>query len=121
MCAALLLTTLACSAIVAAADGAAPQQITVRINGGQVTEPQARVLVVSQHTMLEIHWHSDASGELHVHGYDITVRLQKNTAVTSRFLAKASGRFPVTSHGVGDDSGHSHAYGALLYIEVHPD
>lgn len=121
MCAALLLTTIACSAIVAAADGVALQQVAVHIDGGHVTEPQTRVLVVPQHTMLEIHWRSDARGELHVHGYNINVHLQKNTAVTSRFLAKASGRFPVTSHGFGDDTGRSHAHGALLYIEVHPD
>jgi hypothetical protein len=120
MCVALLLTTIACSPIVTA-DGVALQQVDVRIDGGHVTDPQTRVLIVPQHAMLEIHWRSDARGELHVHGYDINVHLQQNTAVTSRFLAKASGRFPVTSHGFGEDTGHGHSHGALLYIEVHPD
>ena len=107
--------------LVVAADALAPQQVDIHIRARQVIEPKTRRVVVAKNTLLEIHWHSDESGALHVHGYDIDVRLQANKTVTSRFLAKASGRYPVTSHGFADQTGHAHGHGALLYIEVHPD
>ena len=117
----LFIGIVAWSGLVVAESAVAPQHIDVHIRARQVIEPQTRRIVVAKNTILEIHWHSDESGALHVHGYDIDVRLQANKTVTSRFLAKASGRYPVTSHGFADQTGHAHEHGALLYIEVHPD
>jgi hypothetical protein len=95
-----------------AADGAAPQ-FDVRL------EPPSRRLVVSRGAQVAIRWHTDEAGELHVHGYDVAVPLDPRAPVVTRFEARATGRFPVTSHGFAGEAAHGH--GALLWIEVHPD
>jgi hypothetical protein len=105
----------------AAAGGAddAPPHFDVRLEKRQVVDPPSRRLVVSRGAQIAIRWHADEAGELHVHGYDVVVRLDPSSPVLTRFEARATGRFPVTSHGFGSDAGHGH--GALLWIEVHPD
>jgi hypothetical protein len=75
----------------------------------------ADVIRLTQGDTVTFEWQSDTAMDLHLHGYDLEVRLQPGKPVTTPFQAHASGRFPLTSHGAG----HGHA--ALLYIEVHPD
>ena len=118
---ALLLATTSWSSAVGATGVVASQQTQVRIRDRQVIEPATQRLVVTKNTLLNIHWHSDEAGTLHVHGYDINVRLQANATVSMQFLAKATGRFAVTSHGFAGETDHSHGHRAMLYIEVHPD
>lgn len=95
--------------------------VSVRIEQRQVVEPADRRLVVPHGSSVRIRWQSDEVGELHVHGYDLRVRLRPDAVVNTRFVARATGRFPVTSHGFGHAAGQVHGHGALFYIEVHPD
>jgi hypothetical protein len=68
---------------------------------------------------VELVWNSDEAGELHLHGYDISFKVSPDAPAIVAFEARATGRFPVTSHGFGGEVGHGHD--ALLYIEVYPD
>ncbi|MEE2761102.1 MAG: hypothetical protein VYE18_06625 [Pseudomonadota bacterium] len=78
----------------------------------------ATTIRVNQGDEVKLIWKTDEKVELHMHGYDIKTSLIPDKPAEMRFIAKATGRFPVTSHGFGDSHGHGHA--ALIYIEVHP-
>lgn len=74
---------------------------------------------ITQGESVELVWHSDETAELHFHGYDISFEVSPAAATVLRFEARATGRFPITSHGFGGEKSHGHQ--ALLYIEVYPD
>ena len=112
---ALLLTAVAVETI---AD--APQHVEVRIVARKVVQPADALLVLTHGDTVQIHCTSDEAVALHVHGYDLLVNLQAATTASTPFTARATGRFPVTSHGFAgqkSDAGHGRA---LLYIEVQP-
>ena len=93
------------------------KQFEVRIANRAVAEG-GPALRASQGDQVVITWYSDEAGELHLHGYDITIELSPEAPVQTSFEAFAAGRFPFTSHGFGQaPSGHE----ALLYLEVYPD
>jgi hypothetical protein len=102
-----------------AADAA--QQVEVRISARKVVEPADGRVVLDEGDVVTIRWHSDESVHLHVHGYDLVAHVEPDRALAMPFEARATGRFPVTSHGFGGemDAGGHHGR-ALLYIEVHP-
>ena len=75
---------------------------------------------VTEGDRVVIVWHSDEIGELHLHGYDISIALNPDEATETVIDAQVAGRFPLTSHGFGGES-HSHGKGALLYFEVYPE
>lgn len=77
-------------------------------------------VVVRQGESVRLTWHSDEAVQLHLHGYDIELNLQPGQPGVMDFTARATGRFPVTSHGFGASHGGGHHQG-LLYFEVHPD
>ena len=80
---------------------------------------EPNVIRVTQDTQVTLSWSSDETGSLHLHGYDIEFDVDPTQVETVTFLANATGRFPITSHGFGDEGGHGHK--ALLYIEIYPD
>jgi hypothetical protein len=80
---------------------------------------ESNVLRVTQGETIELVWTSDEAGSLHLHGYDIEFEVGPDGPETISFIANATGRFPVTSHGFGSDSSHGHQ--AILYFEVYPD
>lgn len=108
--------------IQAKAEGQDVSRFELRINDRKV-QMEKNTIRLTQGESVELVWSSDEAGELHLHGYDISFRVSPEAPVTIRFVAHATGRFPVTSHGFeghnGDDQRHGHA--ALLYIEVYPD
>jgi hypothetical protein len=77
-----------------------------------------KTIRVTQGESLELVWQSDETAELHLHGYDISFEVSPEAPAIVTFEARATGRFPVTSHGFGGNKGHGHE--ALLYIEVYP-
>lgn len=79
----------------------------------------SNVIRVTQGDDVELVWTSDEVVELHLHGYDIELELTANAPGTMSFNARATGRFPVTSHGFGGE--HDHGHQTLLYLEVYPD
>ena len=48
---------------------------------------------------------SDRADELHVHGYDLQLKLEPNQAQTVKFVAKRTGRFNIELHKSGAELG----------------
>jgi hypothetical protein len=80
---------------------------------------EEKTLRVKQGASVELVWDSDEDVDLHLHGYDIEFHVDAGVPFSQSFLARATGRFPITSHGFADEAGHGHA--AIAYLEVHPD
>ena len=97
---------------------AADKQFMLQLQNRKVVSSKSTIRV-SKGDRITLVWRSDEKGEIHLHGYDITLTLTPNTPTILHFDATVSGRFPITSHGFGDD--HGHAHNTLLYIEVYPD
>lgn len=91
-------------------------RIEIRIENRKLVGDQ--VIRLTQGQRVEIVWITDEAVELHMHGYDIRVEISPDGPATMTFTAHATGRFPVTSHGFGDEHGHGHV--TLAYIEIHP-
>lgn len=105
--------------------GAGAAQIEVRrarveVRERQVVEPADRRLMVQQGDRVVIEWHADERGEVHLHGYDVTVALDPDRPANMSIEARATGRFPISAHGFGAETGHGHGRRALMYLEVHP-
>ena len=79
-----------------------------------------RTIRVTQGDRVQLNWQTDEKVELHLHGIDQKTEVLPGSGGTMRFTAKATGRFPVTSHGFGNEAGHHHGPGALMYVEVYP-
>lgn len=48
---------------------------------------------------------SDRADEVHVHGYDLKLKLEPNKAATLQFAAKRTGRFAIELHKSGAELG----------------
>ena len=97
---------------------AAPDvKIEVRIVNRTVIGDE--VIRVTQGQIIEMVWTTDEHTQVHIHGYEIHIPTTPDTPATVTFEAHATGRFPVTSHGFGDEIGKMHQM--LLYFEVYPD
>lgn len=81
-------------------------------------QAEENTLRITQGDSVELVWLSDEAAELHLHGYDISFEVSPAAPSVVSFEARATGRFPVTSHGFGGEQSHGHK--ALLYIEVYP-
>jgi FtsP/CotA-like multicopper oxidase with cupredoxin domain len=96
--------------------------IDVEIHDRKVTGE--RVIRVKQGDTVRLKWSTDETVELHLHGYDIETEATPDKPAVMSFTARATGRFPVTSHGFGEHhesrEHHRHGAEALLYIEVYP-
>lgn len=79
-------------------------------------------IVVKQGQQVKIIWHTDEAVDIHLHGYDIEIRVTANESAEMNFKARATGRYPITNHGFGEESGQGDKphHGALLYLEVYP-
>lgn len=91
-----------------------------------------RTLRVKKDDTVRLQWLSDEAVEVHVHGYNIKTEIEPGKPTDVTFNARATGRYPVTSHGFGTAEErkkrkHSHGHGlpgseaALIYIEVLPN
>lgn len=61
---------------------------------------------VNQGDTINLNIESDVDGNIHVHGYDLTVEVTADTPGALEFLANATGRFSITYHVEGTDSEH---------------
>ena len=109
----------------AIAQETAPRVIDVRIEKRAVVAPEEAIRI-TQGDVIELRWSSDEAVELHLHGYDVELRVGPHEPAAMAIEAFAAGRFPITSHGWGGggdsgggDSGGGHD--ALTYLEVYPD
>jgi heme/copper-type cytochrome/quinol oxidase subunit 2 len=100
----------------APAFGQSAKSFDVTIAKRHVTS--AKTIWVHQGDAVRLMVSTDETVELHLHGIDITKKMQPGKVGEISFDAKITGRFPVTSHGFG--GGHGHGHSALMYIEIHP-
>ena len=71
---------------------------------------------------IRLHWMTDETVVLHLHGYDIEISVSPGTATEMIFEASATGRFPISSHGFGTrHSPHHDDEYTLTYLEIYPD
>ena len=70
---------------------------------------------------IELRWTTDEVTTIHLHGYDLALALEPGVEKRMRFTATATGRFPISAHGFGGETGKPTAREvALLYLEVLP-
>ena len=100
----------------AAAQAGAKTVIDIRIENRRVVAPTGAVRV-SHNDEVVLRWTVDEEVEIHLHGYDVLIRLRPGAPSSMALTARATGRFPITSHGWGAE-GHGHD--ALTYLEVYP-
>ena len=91
-----------------------PKILTLSLVNGVVRDVGDTVKV-KQGDELELRWLSDKPMDLHLHGYDIEVKVSARAPGVMAFKASLPGRFPVEAHG--QNSGPHHP---VLYLEVYP-
>lgn len=107
------LAALATIAWPAAAAAAAAPAFTVELRGGRVDGDET--LKVHQGDQVQVRFSSDRPMVLHLHGYDLDVKVVPPAPALLTFKAGVAGRFPMHEHREG--GGH---HRAVLFIEVHP-
>lgn len=100
----------------AAAYAEGGKAIHFKINAGILSEGPA-VVRVSEGETVSLIWSADQQVEVHLHGYNMLIRVGPGGPAEMKVQAKATGRFPVSLH---DAKGHGHANKPLTYLEVHP-
>ena len=87
-----------------------PRAFELVVRGGKLAAGPD-VLKVAQGDEVELRVTADRADELHLHGYDLTLKLQPGVPAELRFTATRTGRFEYELH---------HAHGDLGALEVHP-
>ena len=95
------------------AAAAEPRIFDLQLRNGALTE-ERKSIRVSDGDQVEIRWSSDRPVELHLHGYDIKLKVVPDALAAMSFEAFATGRFPISIHGAGDH------HKPVLYLEVYP-
>lgn len=113
----LLAALLAAPAVVGLAQGS-EVAFDLRIEGGRVV-PGQRLVRIRQGDSVRLRWTSDRAMVLHLHGYDIEVKVGPGAVAEMAFHARAAGRFTVEEHKPDARGGHSHGE-PLVRIEVRP-
>jgi hypothetical protein len=99
--------------IAGAATAASSPSFSVELKGGRVKGDET--LKVHQGDQVQVRLSSDQPMVLHLHGYDIDVKVAPPTPALLTFKADVAGRFPVHEHREGAGN-----HRAVLFIEVHP-
>jgi hypothetical protein len=97
----------------------AEQVFDLRIEGGKLVQGE-RVVRVKQNDALRLRWTSATRVDLHLHGYDIELKVEPGAVAEMAFKAHATGRFAVEVHGARAPGGGHHHGSPLVHIEVHP-
>lgn len=88
------------------------RELDLTLRGGALPAEQ-QLIRVGQGDEVILRWTTDEAVGVHLHGYDIEKALEPGTASTMWFVARATGRFPITRHHGPDEV-------TLAYLEVHP-
>jgi hypothetical protein len=107
-------------AFIVCAAGARAADLTfdLRIERGQVPA-NMRLIRVKQGDSVTLRWTADRTTILHLHGYDIELKVEPGAVADMPFTARATGRFPVSVHKPQAAGGHTHDP-PLIHVEVHP-
>lgn len=102
-----------------AAAQAAEVAFDIKIDKGQVAQSQ-RLIRVRQGDAVKLRWTTDRPIMLHLHGYDIEVKVEPGSVTEMAFTARATGRYPIEEHKPNAKGGHSHGEAPLVRFEVYP-
>ena len=91
---------------------AARREFDVDIRAGALPADK-QLIRAGQGDEIVLRWSTDEPITIHLHGYDIEKDLKPGAVTTMWFVATATGRFPITRHGHGEET-------PLAYFEVHP-
>ena len=119
-----MVATFALGLLIAVAPGtrarAAELTFDLHIERGQLPEDM-RTIRVKQGDVVKLRCTVDRRTTLHLHGYDIELRIEPGVVGELTFTARATGRFPLHVHGAAERSGsHAHEEPPLATIEVYP-
>ena len=89
------------------------QYLSVDISGGRVKGGDT--LRVRQGDQVQVRFLSDKPIVLHLHGYDLNVKVVPPEPTFLNFKAEVAGRFPMHEHRTGAGN-----HRAVLFIEVYP-
>ena len=99
---------------------AAEVTFDLHIERGRLPE-NMRVIRVKQGDVVRLRCTADRRTTVHLHGYDIELRIEPGVTRELTFTARATGRFPLHVHGPAERSGsHAHEEPPLATIEVYP-
>jgi len=125
-CAGMTLRLMRCLIVVVAASlssvaSAQPAEVAfdIKIEKGRVAQSM-RLIRVKQGDAVRLRWSADRPIVLHLHGYDIEIKVEPGKTSDMAFTARATGRFPVEEHKPKAHGGHSHGEAALVRVEVYP-
>jgi hypothetical protein len=93
------------------AQGQSLQRFDLRIENGRLAG-DLKTIRVQRDDAVEINWSADRRTVLHLHGYDIETIVDAGKPQTMSFTARATGRFPIETHG----GRHT----VVIHLEVHP-
>ena len=89
------------------------------VNGGLPTNQ--RVMAVTKGDLVRLRVISDAPGNLHLHGYQVEMKLAPNKPEEIAFKAYATGRYPFEWHGAMDKAKAARHRGPEFgVLEVYP-
>ncbi len=88
------------------------REFELSVRGGALAAEQ-RLIRVRQGDDVILHWSTDEPVTIHLHGYEIERDLRPGTPTTVWFVARATGRFPITRRRRGEEH-------ALGHLEVYP-
>jgi hypothetical protein len=108
-----LIALLALATIAGASAAVSSQFFSVELKGGRVKGDET--LKVHQGDQVQLRLSSDQPMVLHLHGYDINVKVAPPTPALLTFKADVAGRFPMHEHREGAGN-----HRAVLFIEVYP-
>jgi hypothetical protein len=91
----------------------------LKIEKGRVAQSM-RLIRVKQGDAVRLRWSADRPIALHLHGYDIEIKVEPGKTADMAFTARATGRFPIEEHKPDARGGHSHGEAPLARIEVYP-
>jgi hypothetical protein len=86
-------------------------RISLRVAGGKLVEGP-RAIRLKRNATVVLTVRADTTDELHVHGYNLQLKLSPNQPGTLSFVAKRTGRFTYELHEAGTELGA---------FEVYPD
>ena len=95
------------------------REIPIVIQEGKVTNHIGNIMVKKEENIRLI-FSSDESVTVHLHGYDIEKQIKGDDPAVMEFLAKATGRFVITSHPSHDMHTDSSVHGTLVSLEIRP-
>jgi FtsP/CotA-like multicopper oxidase with cupredoxin domain len=100
--------------------GAKAEEVTfdLRVEHGRVPA-NMRLIRVKQGDVVKLRWSTDRTTILHLHGYDIEMKVEPGAMAEMSFTARATGRFPVSVHKPKEGGGHTHDP-PVVHVEVHP-